>query len=247
VDVASGAGRRLTFDPHDDCGATFSPDGKRIAFFSDRRGVREIYQKAVDGSGEDELLLASDDFGLSPENWSADGRFLTYNAGRPGQSHDLFVLPLPKKGEASPIPFLATPAMETWSTLAPNGRYMAYMSNESGPGASNVYVHEIATSGRPGPGKWQISAAGGIWPVWRPDGKELFFSDPLLRTLMAVDVRVDGPIFAAGVPRPLGIKVEESGGSRCYVSRDGQRFLFAAPVAPTEPIRALVNWLPPAP
>jgi TolB protein len=133
MDVASGESRRLTFDPHDDCGATFSPDGKRIVFFSDRRGVRELYQKAADGSGDDELLLASNDVGLHPEDWSADGRFLSYNAARPGQSHDLFLLDFTKGKEASPISFLATPAMETASTLAPNGNYMAYRPTSRPP------------------------------------------------------------------------------------------------------------------
>jgi eukaryotic-like serine/threonine-protein kinase len=244
LEVASGAGRRLTFDPHDDCGATFSPDGKRIAFFSDRRGVREIYEKAADGSQEEQLRLPSNDFGLNPEDWSADGRFLSYNASRPGQSHDLFLLPVSKGGAAAPIPFLATPAMETWSTLAPNGRYLAYMSNEAGPGVSNVYVREIAESAGPGPGKWQISATGGLWPRWRPDGKELFFFQMPLGKLMAVDVREGGPSFAAGVPQPLGVTLRESGGSRYEVTRDGHRFLFAAPSTPREPIRVLVNWLP---
>ena len=64
---------------------------------------------------------------------------------------------------------------------------------------------------------------------------------------MAADVRADGPTFVAGVPTPLGINAAETGGPRYYVTRDGQRFLFAAPVAPSEPIRVLVNWLPPSP
>ena len=94
LDVATGAGRRITFDPHDDCAPVWSPDGQRIAFFSDRRGVREIYQKLANGSGEDELVLASKDFGLNPEDWSADGRFLSYNSARPGHDNDLFLLPM---------------------------------------------------------------------------------------------------------------------------------------------------------
>jgi eukaryotic-like serine/threonine-protein kinase len=240
VELASGASRRLTFDPHDDCGATFSPDGKKILFFSDRRGVRELYLKSADGSGDDELLLASDDFGLNPDDWSADGRFVSYKSSRPGQSHDLFVLPLSSEGRVSPVPFLATPASESFSALAPNGRYMAYMSDESG--TSEVYVREITPPGKPGPGKWQVSQRHGSYPQWRPDGKELFFFDQ--RGLMAVDVRADGPIFEAGVPRPLGVTRRESGGARYYVSRDGQRFLFAAPATPSEPVRVLVNWLP---
>ena len=85
-DVERGTSRRLTFDPADDCGPAWSPDGRRIAFFSDRRGTREIYVKAANGSGDEELLLAAKDqesrdpLGMSSEDWSADGRFLVYNA-----------------------------------------------------------------------------------------------------------------------------------------------------------------------
>jgi hypothetical protein len=133
--------------------------------------------------------------------------------------------------------------METGSTLAPNGRYIAYESNEPGvsspSGAFNVYVREITASGRPGPGKWQISSRRGLRPRWRPDGRELFFFDP--PNLMAVDVRVDGPSFVAGQPRPLGISGVVN---RYYVSRDGQRFLFPLPNAPSPTVHVLVNWLP---
>ena len=176
IDTASGASRRLTFDPHDEAGPTWSPDGKRIIFFSDRRGVREIYQRAADGTGAEELLLASTDFGLHPEDWSADGRFLSYNSAKPGGSHDLFVLPLSKEGPAVPIPFLATPAMESASVISPNGRYMAYHSNESG--TMQVYVRELTPEGRAGPGKWQVSKPRpfAAWPRWRSDGRELFYA-----------------------------------------------------------------------
>jgi Tol biopolymer transport system component len=240
LDVASGAGRRLTFDPHDDCGATFSPDGTSIVFFSDRRGVRELYRKPVDGSGDDELLLASKDFGLNPEDWSADSRFVIYKVGRPGHGVDVFVLPLSPGEGGSPIPFLVSQADESFSTLSPSGRHMTYQSTESGK--PHVYVREVAASGRPGPGRWQVSARIGLFPMWRPDGRELFFFEP--PWLMAVEVAADGPVFAAGPSKPLGIQVSESGGPRYYVTRDGQRFLFATPVTPSEPIRVLVNWLP---
>jgi Tol biopolymer transport system component len=243
LDAKSGASRRLTFDPHDDCGPIWSPDGTWIAFFSDRRGVRELYRKRADGSGEDELLLASKDFPLHVEDWSADGRFLSYNSPRPGHGLDLFLLPLTPPGEASPIPFLATPAMETGSRLAPSGRWMAYMSNETG--VMEVYVREVSPQGRPGPGKWQISHDRGYTPRWRPDGKELFFFER--STPMAVDVKTDGPRFEAGVPKALGITLGEDAGpflNAFCVRRDGQQLLFGVPVKRGEPVRVLVNWWP---
>ena len=245
LDVASGTPRRLTFDPHDDCNPVWSPDGSRVAFFSDRRGVREIYQKRVDGSGDDELLVASEDFGRNLESWSADGRFLSYNAARPGRSNDIFLVPLSKPGEASPVPFLATPAVEHFSALSPNGRFLAYQSDESG--RAELYVREVTVQGLPGPGKWQISnGAASLYPRWRPDGRELLFFDRA--GLLAASVQTDGSTFRFGVPKPLGVRRGEHvpmGFGLWSVSRDGQRLLFGVPTRPPEPLRILVNWLPP--
>ena len=245
LDVASGTPRRLTFDPHDDCNPVWSPDGSRIAFFSDRRGVREIYQKRADGSGDDELLVASEDFGLNLESWSADGRFLSYNSARPGRSNDIFLVPLSKPGEASPVPFLATQAVEHFSALSPNGRFLAYHSDESGPGgavrsrghaAGPARSGEMADLGRsrfalpavatrrPGAVVLRRGRAGGRR---RPDGRLHFPSR--------------GPEAAR---RPAG-RARSEGFGLWSVSRDGQRLLFGVPTRPPEPIRILVNWLPP--
>jgi eukaryotic-like serine/threonine-protein kinase len=244
LDAASGGARRLTFDPHDDCDPAWSPDGTRIAFFSDRRGVREIYQKRVDGSGDDELLVASQDIGLQVESWSSDGRFLSYKLSSPGSGGDILVLPLSRPREASPVRFLATPASESFGALAPNGRYLAYHSDESGK--VEVYVREVTPQGQPGPGKWQISnGAAGLHLRWRADGRELLFFGT--SSLMAVGVQTDGPAFRFAAPRPLGIRRGEqipASFGLWGVSRHGQRFLFGVPVQPPEPIRVLVNWLP---
>jgi Tol biopolymer transport system component len=249
LEVATGTSRRLTFDPHDDCGPVWSPDGQRIAFFSDRRGVREIYQKRADGSGEDELLLASKDFPLHPEDWSADGRFLSYNSARPGHENDLFLLPVDRSLDPTPIAFLATEVTESFSTIAPNGRWIAYQA--PGSGSPQVYVREVSPEGKAGPGQWQISSDRGFWPRWRADGKELFFFG--MGRVMAVDVRPDGRTFEAGAPRPLGITLGDEGKSLegrarevgpLRVTRDGQRFLLSDRASPREPIRVLVNWLP---
>jgi Tol biopolymer transport system component len=243
LDVATGTSRRLTFDPHDDCAPVWSPDGSRIAFFSDRRGVREIYQKLANGSGEDELVLASKDFPLHPEDWSADGRFLSYNSPRPGHENDLFLLPMTGSGDRTRITFLATEANEGFSRIAPNGRWIAYWSFASG--RPEVYVREVSAQGTAGPGQWQISHNVGFWPQWRADGRELLFFS---RTgVMAVDVNPDGRAFEGSAPRPLAIVLGdddplEVGPLR--VTRDGQRFLLSDRVEPREPIRVLVNWLP---
>ena len=244
LDVASGGARRLTFDPHDDCDPAWSPDGKSIVFFSDRRGVREIYRKRTDGSGGDEVLIASQDFALQPEGWSGDGRFLSYKVAKAGRNGDIFLLPLSGPRESDPVRFLATPANESFGALAPNGRFLAYHSDESGK--AEVYVREVTPQGQPGPGKWQISnGAAGLHLRWRPDGREILFFG--WSALMAVDVRADGPTFRFGPPRPLGIRRGEqipASVGLWGVSRDGQRFLFGVPEKPPEPVRVLVNWLP---
>jgi eukaryotic-like serine/threonine-protein kinase len=243
IDVALGASRRLTFDPHDDCGSAWSPDGKRVAFFSDRRGVREIYVKPADGSGEDELMVASQDFPLHLEDWSADGRFLVLNSPRPRHQNDLFLVPLSPAGERKAIPFLATEANEHKGRISPNGRWIVYSAIESGR-PPEVYVRDLTPTGQPGAGRWQISNAGGWTTRWRRDGKEILYASFTGGSpIVSVAVNPDAPSFAPGVPTPLGVTVSAPGES-FDVTRDGQRLLVPVRLKSHEPIRVLVNWLP---
>jgi Tol biopolymer transport system component len=240
VDVASGAGRQITFGPADTSTAIWSPDGKSVVYGSELNGVREMYRKAVDGSTSEELLLSSPGFSVNAESWSADGRFLSYTSVKPGQNHDLFVLPMTGKTR-NPVTFVATRGLDGWSAFSPNGRFLAYMSNETGK--EHVYVREVLPDGAPGPGRWQISTDDGFTPKWRADGKELYFLSDT--NLMAVDVETSGPAFRAGTPKPLGVTSEMAiwGLNHFAVAREGQRFLFAVIVQPPEPIRVLVNGL----
>jgi Tol biopolymer transport system component len=241
LDAARGTRRRLTFDPADEGNPVWSPDGSRIAFFSDRRGVREIYHKRVDGSGDDELLLASKVQPLNLEDWSPDGRFLVYSSpmGIPHRM-DLFLLPMSPAGERKPITFLETEAGENMGAVAPNGRWMAYRSQVAGRG--EVYVSDLSPQGQSGPGKWQVSTGGGWQPRWRRDGRELLYVAN--STLMAVAVKPDAASFEATTPRALFDIPSPSFQDRFVVTRDGQRFLLPAPLQSAEPIRVLVNWLP---
>jgi hypothetical protein len=249
-DVARGTSpRRLTFDPADDCGPVWSPDGSRIAFFSDRRGTREIYQKAANGSGDEELLLAAKDqeghdpLGMSTEDWSPDGRFLVYNSSIGTHFNDLFLLPMSLAGKRKPITFLATDAAEMMGAIAPNGRWMAYRSDYGHRG--EIYVSDLSPRGERGPGRWQVSTGDGWQPRWRRDGKELFYAAG--STIMSVAVKADAASFEAATPRPL-FEVPLTGTplrDRFAVTRDGQGFLLNLPLKTAEPVRVLVNWLPP--
>ena len=242
VDAGSGTSRRLTFDPHDDCAPAWSPDGRRIAFFSDRRGVREIYEKRSDGSGDDELMVASQDFPLHIEDWSTDGRFLVLNSPRPLTRLDLFLVPLEPPGERKPIPFQATEALEHRGKISPNGRWIVYCA--TGPQRPEIYVRDLTPQGQPGAGKWQLSNAGGWVTRWRRDGKEILYASKATGSpLMSVPVRTDGPIFEPGVPTSLGVTVGVPGDA-FDVTRDGQRFLVLVRLKAPQPIRVLVNWLP---
>jgi len=238
-DVPAGTSRRLTFDPHDECGQTWSADGTRIAFFSDRRGVREIYQKAADGSGEDELLVESRDFPLHVEDWSADGRFLVLNSPRSRTSLDLLIAPLRPSQERMPIPFQASAAVEHHGKFSPNGRWIVYCSSESG--RPEIYVRDFTPQGRPGPGKWQISKAGGWVTRWRRDGKEILYATG--ETILSVAVQGKGPLFEPGAATPIGATLALPR-EAFDVTRDGQRLLTLVPLKSHEPIRVLVNWLP---
>jgi hypothetical protein len=142
-------------------------------------------------------------------------------------------------GERKLVPFLATPFAEAAGRFSPDGRWIAYHSNESGP--RQVYVQRYVP-GRPASGaRWQISTSGGGAPVWRGDGRELFYYAPDDK-MMAVSCRTDGEAFQAGVPRPLFATAPGAG--QYDVTRDGQRFILVEPLeqARTQPMTVIVNW-----
>jgi eukaryotic-like serine/threonine-protein kinase len=232
VDVKSGLRRRFTFGPTENAYAIWSPDGGRIVFGSSRKGHIDLYQKAANGAGDEELLLA-DTLDKFQTSWSRDGRFILYTAVSGTTSADLWVLPL--FGDRKPYQVVRTPFSENQGKFSPDGRWIAYSSNESG--RVEVYVTPF-----PGPaGKQQISTNGGDHPQWRHDGKEIFFMNG--NALIATPVTADGARFDVGVAqqlfdlRPAGI------GSPYDVSPDGQRILVntAEQTGPL-PITLVVNW-----
>jgi serine/threonine protein kinase len=238
VDLQRGTRTRLTFDPGDDLNPVWSPDGNRIAFTSNRQGERDIYRKPSDGTGQDELLVESKDGQKNLEDWSPDGKYLLYNHQPRGQHH-IYVMPL--AGDRRPMPFLKSDLRTDQGQFSPNGRWISYSSTESG--RDEIYVQGFNLDPARPRGKWQVSTAGGTESRWRRDGKELYYLAG--STIMAVDVKTDGPSFEAGIPKPLfDVRLTSTGRNRYLATKDGQRFLVNAPLEETTkaPIQVMVNW-----
>jgi Tol biopolymer transport system component len=241
-DLLRGTRTRLTFDPADDLDSIWSPDGTRIAFTSNRLGQRDIYKKPADGSGSEELLLGGKGAGKNVEDWSPDGKYLIYNYQPTGAYAHLYVLPL--DGDRKPVAFVNPELSTQQGQFSPNGRWVAYRSND--PGRMEVYVQGFTLDSSQPRGKWQVSVAGGELPRWRHDGKELFFH--FADGFFAVDVKTDGPSFQARIPRLLfeipTVISSPTGGAPFVVTRDGQRFLVLALVEKTAsaPLEVMVNW-----
>jgi eukaryotic-like serine/threonine-protein kinase len=241
---------RLTFDSALDQFPVWSPDGSQIAFQSDRKTPRSIYRRSSSaGAGSEDLLLESDQITV-PSDWSADGKFLLYYRIDSKSARDLWVLPL--QGARAPRVVLNTPFEERWAALSQDGRWMAYMSDESG--RSEIYVRPFIgpTSDTPASAaQWQVSAEGGIFPRWRPDGKELYFIGPDGQ-MMAAPIMATGTTVTAGLPvmlfstRIAGGGADNTEGPQYDVSRDGRFLINTEQVGATTPITLLMNWNPAA-
>lgn len=238
VDPGSGQSTRFTFDAAMEAIPIWSPDGGSIAYQSFRDGPGNVYRKLFSGAALEEALLKLN-VRSQPSDWSPDGAFVVYNVWSAGTGWDLWLLPI--AGERKPRPFLQTKFDEDEGQFSPDGRWMAYTSNETG--RREVYVSPF-----PGPaGKWQISSAGGSQPRWRRDGKELFYLSPD-HTLMAVDVRAAATFQVGSATVLFRTRPREmvSGTDRYTydVSLDGRQFLVNATSEPASPspVSVVLDW-----
>ncbi len=230
-DLKRGVSSRFTFGKGDTFSPLWSPDGRVIVFTQDQ----DLFEKPADGQGEEKLLLKSEELKLACD-WSRDGRYIAFMSRGKETRWDVWVLPT--FGDRKPIPFLKTQFGELVPAFSPDGRLLAYQSNESG--RPEVYVQNF-----PGPGgKWQISTSGGLEPRWRADGKELIYRAPDQK-LMAVEIQAASGL-TAGVPQALFTGRFETGIARNrYVpTADGRRFLTVAPLGRESmtPTTVVLNW-----
>jgi serine/threonine protein kinase len=247
VDAASGVSSRLTFNPSDDGTPVWSQDGKQVAFYSRRTESRNLYVRPATGAGTENLILASapaEEVRLL--DWSPDGHFLLFQRLDPITGSNIWALRV--DGDRKPFPLIETNFNEQEGQFSPDGKWIAYRSDESG--RSEIYVQPFSDAQHRATGKWQVSIKGGAQVRWRADGKELFFIG-LDDQLMAVTLRVasDGTSIEADAPTPLfrtrvGGALTVNGLPHYALSRDGRRFLMNTVTdnTVTSPITVLLNW-----
>jgi len=239
-DLTRSTASRLTSDLSDDAEPVWSPDGASITFQSTRRGHDDLFLKSSAGIGEEELLLDSPN-NKRPESWSPDGRFIAFFDLPPAGVPQLWLLPLDSR---KPQQFSRSTFAQLMAQFSPNGKWLAYTSNQSG--RSEVYVQSVAEA----KGRYLISNAGGFEPQWRADGKELFYSE--LSTparIMAVDLDEKNGVLKPGIPHGLfEVALGPAGAGqpthRWVVSRDGQKFLAVTPLEQKTPnvFHVVLNW-----
>jgi Tol biopolymer transport system component len=245
---------RFTFDPASEMFPIWSPDGARLVYQSRRTGSGDLYLKPTAGAGAEELLLSTAQ-STAPMSWSADGRFLMYLSIDSQTDADIWVLPMSgNAGDRKPFVFLKTPFREANGAFSPDSRWVAYDSNETG--RPEVYVRPFVPPGATGTAaaatrQWQVSTDGGIMPLWRADGKELYYLN-LEGAMTAVPMTVTGNSLEPGAPvtlfraRIYGGGTDVQGGRQYDVTADGRFLINTSLNEAAAPITLLQNWNPTA-
>ena len=195
-DLARGTETRFTSLNTVGFGPLWAPDGSRVAFTAKLGDVFDLYWKDLRGSGEEVILKTPRDKYLS--DWSPDGKLLLYSEIDPKTKSDLWYVPV-DAGSRTSVAFARSDFNESSGRFSPDGRWVAYVSDESG--RWEAYVRPFPS----GAGKWRISTDGGAQPQWSRDGKELFYLSgaTLSKTVRSVALRTNGAAFEASAPKPL--------------------------------------------
>lgn len=221
-EIGRGLKTRFTFDPAEDLLPAWAPDSRTVYFASNPKGRYDVYRKAIEGAGEVELVYSGEP-GSQPASVSPDGRTLLVNRSADSTKSDIWLLPLEPKAE--PTVFRKTEFSEVAGSFSPDGRWVAYFSDESGEW--EVYVTPF-----PGPGRrWQVSTRSGGYPQWRSDGREIVYVQADGQ-LMSAEVTAEGDSFRIGTVTPLfRLSVPAAGGARFSLAADGSRLLVVPSTA----------------
>jgi eukaryotic-like serine/threonine-protein kinase len=248
IESSNGPIPRFTFEPaQENSNPVWSGDGRWIAFASLRNGKWGIYRKPANLTGAEELLTESETPRF-PLSWSPDGNFIVFGTIDPQTQQDLWLLP--PTGDRKPAPLMNTPFIERDGQISPDGKWLAYASDETGQ--REIYIRPFPN----GEGKYQVSTGGGTYPRWRRDGKELFYFISVLNPkLMSVTINPSGATVQSGTPQELfdTKSVTQMAGHQLSwlpydISADGQRFLIARSAenlsgdTATIPISVVLNW-----
>jgi len=235
-DLRRGVSSRLTFTAGRERNPLFSIDSRQVIYSRPGDGKNVlIVSRSVDGTGEETVLLESDST-LRPQAIAAHGELLVYVKDENGLG-DLWAFDPREPGKPRALA-VSKDFNENRATLSPDGRWVAYESNESG--VAEIYVRNTS-----GPGRWQVSTRGGQEPLFGPDGRELFYLSPSTE-LMRVPVEASGDTFEAGIPEPLFRASFYAADirRRYLVTPDGKRILTVAPISGDKqpPTTIVLNW-----
>ena len=242
-DLARGIPTRLTFSSVIDAAPAWSPDGKTIAFVSDRSGQLHLYQKAADGTGSI-LLLVVDNAEEDNPSFFSDGRYLIFERLASASGSHAEIWALPPFGDRKTFPVVQDPQFDlSGPAVSPDVKWLAYSSHQSG--LPEIYVVPFGK----GTERWEVAngrGGGGIKPHWRHDGRELFFLS-LDNKLMSAEISEQGTSLVVGNVAPLfqANPVFSAHGHWPYdVSADGKKFVVAAQSVQktTEPLTLVTNW-----
>ncbi len=239
ADLQRGVQTRFTFGPTDSKLAVWSPDGTRVAYYSAHANGDGLWVQSASGTGAAKLLFqsAAEEY---PSDWSRDGRYIALTSSQPNSQdppYGIWILPL--FGDRKPFPYLPSSANKSDAVFSPDGRWLAYASDESGK--LEVYLSPFPGGG----GKWQVSQDGGDQPEWNRQGDALYYLGPGGK-MMEASVRESAPTVVIGAPRQLFqvARPATSLGARSYcIAPDGKRFLVARELRSTpSPLTLVANW-----
>jgi hypothetical protein len=248
ITVESGVMSRITTNLAVEFSAVWNHDSTRMAFRSSRNGHYDLFEKRADNAGEEQPVLVTEQ-DKSPTDWSKDGRFLLYTVADVKSASDLWALPMTEPANArKPLLVVNTSFDEIQGQFSPDGHWIAYASNESG--RYEVYVKPFPEAG----GRFPVSTAGGAFPRWSRDGRELFYLAPDNR-LMAVPIKPGGDSRSLNAGTPIALfptRVAAGGnlppggfnsGAQYSITPEGQFLMnVSEDDAATSPITIVSNW-----